>query len=53
MVSFEATFLYRKNPILIMLNIIKDYVNNNQFTRKTTIPQGKFLYLLNLVLTTS
>ena len=32
---------------------MKDYVNNdNQFTRKTAIPQGKFLDLVNLVLTT-
>ena len=37
-----------------MLNIIKDYVNNDdQFTRKTAIPQDKFLDLVNLVLTTT
>ena len=36
------------------LNIIRDYVNNdNQFTRKTAIPQDKFLDLVNLVLTTT
>ena len=32
------------------LNIIKDYVNNDdQFTRKTVIHQDKFLDLINLV----
>ena len=37
-----------------MLNIIKDYVNNDdQFTRKTVIPQDKFLDLVLLVLTTT
>ena len=37
-----------------MLNIIKDYVNNDdQFTRKTAIPQDKFLDLVHLVLTTT
>ena len=35
-----------------MLNVIKDYVNNDdQFTRKTAIPQDKFLDLVHLVLT--
>ena len=37
-----------------MLNIIKDYFNNDdQFTRKTAIPQDKFLDLVHLVLTTT
>ena len=37
-----------------MLNIINDYVNNDdQFTRKTAVPQRKFLDLVNLVLTTT
>ena len=37
-----------------MLNIIKDYVNNDdQFTWKTAISQDKFLDLVNLVLTTT
>ena len=37
-----------------MLNIIKDYVNNDdQFTRKMAIPQDKFLDLVHLVLTTT
>ena len=37
-----------------MLNIIKGYVNNDdQFTRKTAIPQDKFLDLVSLVLTTT
>ena len=39
---------------LKQLNIIKDYVNNDdQFTRKTAIPQGKFLDLVHLVLATT
>ena len=38
--------------LIDMLNIIKDYVNNDdQITRKTAIPQDKFLDLVNLVLT--
>ena len=42
------------NPIIDTLNIIKDYVNNDdQFTRKTAIPQDKFLDLVYLVLTTT
>ena len=37
-----------------MLNIIKDYVfNDNQYTRKTAIPEDKFLDLVNLVLATT
>ena len=41
-------------PIIDILNIIKDYVNNDdQFTRKTAIPQNKFLDLVHLVLTTT
>ena len=43
MVSFDVTSLYTKTPIIDTLNIIKDYVNNDdQFTRKTAIPQDKF-----------
>ena len=39
MVSFDVTSLYTNIPIIDMLNIIKDYVNNDdQFTRKTAIP---------------
>ena len=37
----------------VPLNIIKDYVNDDQFTRKTAIPPDKFLDLINLVLTTT
>ena len=41
-------------PIINTLNIIEDYVNNDdQFTMKTAIPQDKFLDLVNLVLTTT
>ena len=38
---------------MIHLNIIKDCVNGDQFTRTTAIPQDKFLNLVNLVLTTT
>ena len=35
MVSFDVTSLYTNIPIIDTLNIIKDYVNNDdQFTRK-------------------
>ena len=54
MVLFDATSLYTSNPIIDTLNKIKDYVNNDgQFTRKTAIPQDKFLDLVNLFLTTN
>ena len=54
MVSFDVTSLYTNIPIIDTLNIIKDYVNNNdQFTRKMAIPQEKFLVLVHLVLTTT
>ena len=54
MVSFDVTSLYMNIPIIDTLNIIKDYVNNDdQFTRKTAIPQDKFLDLVHLVLTTT
>ena len=39
--------------LTISLNVLKDYVNNDdKFTRKTAIPQDKFFDLVNLVLTT-
>ena len=54
MVSFGVTSLNANIPIIDTLNIIKDYVNNDdQFTSKTAIPQDKFLDLVNLVLTTA
>ena len=54
MVLFDATYLYTNNPIIDTLTKIKDYVNNDgQFTRKTAIPQDKFLDLVNLFLTTN
>ena len=54
MVSIDVTFSYTNIAVIDTLNIIKDYVNNdNQFIRKTAIPQGKFLDLVNLVLTTT
>ena len=54
MVSSDVTALYTHIPIIDTLNIIKDYVNNDdQFIKKTTIPQGKFLDLVHLVLPTT
>ena len=54
MVSFDVTSYYTNIPIIDTLNIIKDYVNNDdQFTGKTAIPQDRFLDLVNLVLTTT
>ena len=54
MVSFDVPSLYTNILIIDALNIIKDYVNNDdQFTRKTAIPQDKFLDLVHLVLTTT
>ena len=54
MVSFDFTSLYTNIPVIDTLNIIKDYVNNDdQFSRKTAIPQDKFLDLFKLVLTTT
>ena len=48
MVSLDVTFLYTNIPIIDLLNIIKDYVkNDDQVTRKTAIPQDKFLDLVN------
>ena len=54
MVSFDFTSLYTNIPVIDTLNIIKDYVNNDdQFARETAIPQDKFLDLVHLVLTTT
>ena len=54
MASFDVNFLYTNISIIDTLNIIKDDVNNDDyFTRKTAIPQDKFLDLVNLVLTTT
>ena len=51
MVSFDVSSLYMNIPIIDTLNIIKDYVNNDdQYSRK---PQDKFLDLVHLVLTTT
>ena len=43
MVSFDVTFLYTNIPILETLNIIKDYVNNDEKVAKTLL--RKWLYL--------
>ena len=49
MVSFDVTSLYKNISVIDTLNIIKDYVNNDdQFTRKTAILQDQFLDLVNL-----
>ena len=54
MVSFQVISLYTNIHIIDTLNIIKDNVNNDdRFTRKTAIPQDKFLNLVHLVLTTT
>ena len=54
MVLFDVISLYTNIPITDTLKIIKDYVNNNdQFTRKTAIPQDKLLDLGRLVLLTT
>ena len=54
MVSFDVTSLYTNIPIIDTLNIIKDYVNNDdQFTRKTTILRDRFLDLVHLVVITT
>ena len=54
MTSSDVTSLYTNIPMIDTLNIIKDYVNtNDQFTRKTDIPQDKFLHLVRLVLITT
>ena len=50
--SFDVTSLYTNIPIIDTLNMIKNYVNNDdQFTKKAAIPQNRFLDLVNLVLT--
>ena len=54
MVSFDVTSLFTNIPIIDTLNIVKDYVDtDDHFTRKTAIPQDKFLDLVHLVLTTT
>ena len=53
MVSFEVTSLYRNVPIIDTLNIMKEYVNDDKFFKKTAIPQDKFLELVHLVLSTN
>ena len=50
MVSFDITSLYTNIPIIDTLNIIKDYVHSDdQFARKTAIPQDKFLDLVSFI----
>ena len=54
-VLFDVTSLYTNIPLIDTLNIIKGYVNNDdQFTRKTAIPQDLVPHdLVNVVLTTT
>ena len=50
MVSFDVASSHTNILIIDTLNIIKDYVNrDDQFTRKTAIPQDKFFDLVNLI----
>ena len=52
--SFDVNSLYMNISIINTLYIIKDLVNNNdRFTMKMAIPQGKFFDPVNLVLTAS
>ena len=52
MVSIDVTCWHLNISIADTLNLIKDYVNDdNQFTRKTAIPQHKFHDLCNVFLT--
>ena len=45
MASFYVVSLYTNIATIDMLNIIKDYVNNDdQFTRKTAISQDKLIW---------
>ena len=48
MVSLDITSLYTNVPVIDALTYY--VINDNQFTRKTAIPQDKFLDLVNLVL---
>ena len=49
MVSFDVTSLYMNIPIIDTLNIIKDYVNNDdQLTRKTATTKDLSEDLSNL-----
>ena len=51
---FDITALYTNITIIDALNIIKDYVNNDdQFTRKTAICRDKFLDLVKIILPTT
>ena len=53
-VSFDVFYLYAYIPKTNILNIIKDYVNNDdQFTRKTAAPEDKYLDVVHLVLITT
>ena len=50
-VSFDVTSLFTNIPTVDTLNITKDYVNkDDQFTKKTALPQDKFCDLIDLVL---
>ena len=52
MLCEKQFFLQSAEIRLPVLNIIKDYVNNNnKVTRKMVIPQDKVFDIINLVLT--
>ena len=52
--SFDVSSVYTNIPIVYTLNTVQNDVNDNdQFTRKTTIPQDNFLDLVNLISTTT
>ena len=54
MVTSGVNSVYKNIHIVDMLNILKDYVkNDDQFINRTAVPQEKFLDLVNLVLTTN
>ena len=54
MVLLDVISLDSNIPIIDTLNIIKDYVDNDdQFTNRIAITQDKFLVLVDLVLRTS
>ena len=54
MLCEKQFFLQSAEIRLPVLNIIKDYVNNNnKVTRKMAIPQDKVFDIINLVLTST
>ena len=53
-IQAQASQQFLNNNIIYYQGTRQDYVNNDdQFTRKTAIPQDNFLDLVHLVLTTT